>query len=172
MAERDDVNAEITDSDVLDAAEVSITPDQSKAIAEGCIARALLNLNSDQKTGLKSAVRDVEADLATAIDKIRNRRSRMSLQRDNLNARKKLIQVGAERISALYTYAEPAINACQAAAEAARLAKEGSDLVHARLNEVEYQLALISATDLALASEERDLSSAMDALDEMVISLR
>ena len=153
MAERDDVKAEITDSDVLDAAEIATTPKQEKAIAEGCIARALVNLNSDQKTGLKSAVRDVEADLSTAIDKIKNRRARMSSQRDNLNARKKLIQGGAERISALYTYAEPAIQSCPKAANAAQRAKEGSDLVHARLNEVEYQLALIVATDLALAQK-------------------
>jgi hypothetical protein len=44
--------------------------------------------------------------------------------------------------------------------------------VHARLNEVEYQMALIQATDLDLASDERELSRAMNSLDKMILSLR
>jgi hypothetical protein len=172
MADKDQVKAEITDSLGLAEAELAPTPTQEKAVAAGCMAIALSKLTNDQKTGLNSAVDGVEADLALAIDRIKKRRARMANQMDNLRARKSMIEGGSEQISALYTYAEPAIAACPEAAEAARLAKEGSDLVHARLNEVEYQMALIQATDLDLASDERELSRAMNSLDKMILSLR
>ncbi len=172
MADRDQVKAEIIQSDVLDAGELAPTPKQEKAISEGCIANALSRIAPQNKDGLRSAVQGVEADLALAIDRIKKRRSRMASQMENLRAEKDRIKGGAARISALYTYAEPAISACPAAAESARLAKEGSDLVHARLNEVEYQMSLITSGDLLLASEERNLSGAISSRDDMVLSLR
>jgi hypothetical protein len=172
VANRDEVSAAVSDADVLFAGELAPTKAQEAQIAEGCMARALLLLTTDQKTGLREAVAGVESDLAKAIDRIKKRRYRMISQMTNLRAKKKQISGGAAKISALYTYAGPAIDACSEAAEAARLAKEGSDLVHARLNEVEYQMALIQATDLALVSEEQSLSGAMNSLDRMVLSLR
>lgn len=172
MADRDQVKAQVVESEVLDAAELAPTPAQEKKISEGCIANALARIPPQNKDGLRSSVSAVQADLALAIDRIKKRRSRMASQMQNLIAEKSRIAGGTARIAALYTFAEPAISACPAAAESARLAKEGSDLVHARLNEVEYQMTLINTGDLELASEERNLSGAMSSLDEMVLSLR
>ncbi len=172
MADKDEISAQILDAKDLDTAELAPTPAQEKTIAAGCIANALANIAEDRKQGLKSAVEAVEGDLSQAIDMIKKRRARMSQQMDRLRASKDRITGGTARISSLYTYAEPAIEACPAAANAARLAKEGSDIVHARLNEIEYQMALISAGDLDLATQERELSGAMTSLDEMVLSLR
>jgi len=172
MGDAQEVSAPIVSSDALVQAEVQPTTQQLDTISKGCIANALKNLTSVQSAGLRQAISEVEIDLSKARDMIKARRARMVLQKDNLNARKKQIGDGGSRISSLYIYGSPAINACSTASDAARISKQASDLVHARLNEIEYQLTLINASDLLLAAEERSLSDAMASLDTMVLSLR
>ena len=171
MGNRNEVTAPITNSLELDNIELPPSSAEITNISQGCIASSLVNLTDDQIAGVRSAVPDVEADLSVAIDRIKKRRARMVIQKDNLLDLKDGIEGGAASISSLYLYASPAIRSCPSASQAARLSKEGSDIVHARLNEIEYQLELIEAADLVLGAQERDLSGAMTVLDEIMISL-
>jgi hypothetical protein len=171
MAITQQPSPQILSSSGLSQSELAPTPAQVAAIAAGCMANALRGLSAQQREGLQEAVQAVQADLSTAIDMIRQRRARMSNQLNNLQDEQSKIQGGTASISSLYVYAAPAISACPTAANAAMQAKVGSDIVHARLNEVQYQMALISETDLILASEEQELSDAMNSLDQMVLSL-
>lgn len=171
MGNRDEITAPVVNSLELDNVELPPSSGELIKISQGCIAISLANLTDDQIAGVRSAVPGVEADLSVAIDRIKKRRARMVIQKDNLLELKDGIEGGAASIGSLYVYAAPAIRSCPSASQAARLAKEGSDIVHARLNEIEYQLDLIEAADLVLGQQERDLSGAMTVLDEIMISL-
>jgi hypothetical protein len=155
----------------LSESELAPTPAQTAAIAAGCVANALKGLTPDQRQGLMSAVSAVEADLSAAIDTLHQRGSRMTIQSENLRNEISKIQGGQSSIGNLYVYAAPAIASCPTAANAALQAKQGSDIVHARMNELQYQQTLIAETSVLLASEEQELSDAMNALDGLVLSL-
>ena len=163
--------ATVQDYTPVAEAQLSATQAQLVATAKGSTARALAKLTPAQKSSLQQAVQAVQTDMATAIDMVRQRRARMTNQMKNLRQEKNRIAGGTAHISTLYLYAEPAIAASAAAAQTALLAKQGSDLVYARLNEVEYQMSLITLTDLNLAQEETNLTNAINGLDQIVLSL-
>lgn len=157
--------------------EFAPTPEQQRAIATGCMAKALASLVSeggltvDQKSQLRNEIASLQANIAQAISLIKNKRARMSQQKDKLNQESIEIGQSKSNFSKFYSLAARAVTNCGDAAKAAQDAKTGIDMVFSRQTEIQYRVSLLSSLDASLSGTLSDLNSSMDVLDKMVLAI-
>lgn len=172
MPEQPQVN--ITENTELASAEFKPTADQLAAINSSCIANALAGLgglSNAQKSQLRTEVASLQANLSTAIDLVKNKRARMSQQKDRLKKEREEIGVSKSNFSKFYVLAAKAVTNCEDAARAAQDAKSGVDMVFSRETEIEYRETLLTSLDAKLTGSLEEFNSSMDVLDKMILAI-
>jgi hypothetical protein len=165
---------EVTENAELATAEFAPTAKQTLAIQSSCIANALTGINglsNAEKDQLRTEVAALQSNLSTAIDLVKKRRARMSLQKKRLADERALIGESQSNFSKFYAVAARAVANCDVAAKAAQDAKSGVDMVFSKETEIKYREGLLSSLETKLNGTLTELESAMDVLDTMVLAI-
>lgn len=165
---------EVTENQALATAEFAPSTEQTLAIQTSCIANALTGINglsNAEKSQLRTEVAALQANLATAIDLVKKKQARMSLQKKRLADERKAIGESQSNFSKFYAVAAKAVANCDSAAKAAQDAKSGVDMVFSRETEIKYREGLLSSLETKLTGTLAELESAMNVLDTMVLAI-
>lgn len=166
---------EVIENPELAEAEFTPTPDQQRAVASGCLANALAGitgLTTAEKNQLRTEVAALEANLSTAIQMVKNKQARLSLQKQRLADERASIGESQSNFSKFYAVAAKAIAACDDAAKAAQDAKSGVDMVFSRETEIKYREGLLSTLEVKLAAQLDELNASIEVLDMMVLAIQ
>lgn len=167
-------DVDLTENAELAEAEFTPTPDQVKAVGTSCIANALTGINgisNDEKDQLRTQVASLQKNVATAIDLVKKKKSRMSLQKDRLKSESDKIGESKSNFSKFYAVAAKAVANCGDAAKAAQDAKAGVDMVFSKETEIKYREGLLSSLESKLNATLAELESATNTLDKMVLAI-
>jgi len=147
--------------------EIGASPAQTQQIKQGCIGQALGPLPAAQKNQISVVCDNLQDDLATAADNITSQRAAISTQRDNLNSQISAYGNANQNVSDFIRLANPAVQACQAVAQASQTIKAVEDLNAARESELQYQLILLSTLDADLQVQQQSIQTALSTLDDV-----
>jgi len=164
----------LVENSELSEAEFAPTTEQRLAVASSCIANALTGINglsNAEKDQLRTEVAALQTNLSKAIDIVKKKRSRMSIQKDRLAEERKEIGESKSNFSKFYAVAAKAVANCEDAAKAAQDAKSGVDMVFSRETEIKYREGLLSILDAKLVGTLNELQTTMDTLDKMVLAI-
>jgi hypothetical protein len=151
--------------------EMGLSEDQAKAIISSCSFRALKDLTQEEKSNLKSAIREVQTDIAKASDMIRLKRARIKKNKELLKKELSKAGNGSTSLSNLTRLSLPAIVSCIDVATAINNAKVFSDFVYGSVNELNYRIGLADTLDSRLEVQETNSLSTLSNLDKLYTSV-
>lgn len=155
-------------------AEFGPTPAQIREVGTSCIANALTGVNglsNDEKDQLRTQVKSLQGNLSQAIDLVKKKQARMSLQKDRLKKEREAIGESKSSFPKFYAVAAKAVANCGDAAKAAQDAKSGVDMVFSKETEIKYREGLLSSLETKLNAVLAEFESAMNTLDKMVLAI-
>lgn len=169
--------ADITVPQGPGAEELAATLTQAKSITESCTKAALdrsnngKGLSADQRTQLRSALREIKAQVSTAGDALRLRRSKVRKQLTRLQAEKAGVDANSASFSNYYRLMSPAIAVCPEAADTAAVIHGAIQPVVRQSTELNYKILLAQTQEGLLLQRINLVQAALAALDRAEYSI-